>query len=119
MSKYYRGKLKKKVALDTSEALLRHMYAWAGQGDPARSSVANNAFLVHLGLIKSEDKTLKVTWNLDGCLVALEHNLKKNALPISTQHLLRFFLERPNSCAAVLPVTKQRILLLLPKSNIL
>lgn len=41
-----------KVALDTSEALLRHMYAWAGQGDPARSSVANNAFLVHLGLIK-------------------------------------------------------------------
>ena len=41
-----------KLALDTSEALLRHMYAWANKGDPSRSSVVNNALLVHLGLIK-------------------------------------------------------------------
>ncbi|XP_026293877.1 ran GTPase-activating protein 1 [Frankliniella occidentalis] len=103
------------VALKTSEELLRHMYSWAKKGDSFRSALTNNALLVHLGLIKSEDKALKVTWNLDGCLVALEHSIKQNVFPDSTLHLLRFFLERPNSLV-ILPVTKQRILDILPRS---
>ncbi|KAK3918721.1 Ran GTPase-activating protein 1 [Frankliniella fusca] len=103
------------VALKTSEELLRHMYSWAKKGDSFRSALTNNALLVHLGLIKSEDKALKVTWNLDGCLTALEHSIKQNVFPDSTLHLLRFFLERPNSLV-ILPVTKQRILAILPRS---
>ncbi|KAJ1525349.1 hypothetical protein ONE63_010167 [Megalurothrips usitatus] len=103
------------VSLQTSEQLLRHLYSWASRGDSFRSAVTNNSLLVHLGLIKSEDKALKITWNLDSCLIALEYCVKQMALPQSTMHLLRFFIERPSSLA-VLPVTKKRILDVLPKS---
>lgn len=53
----------------------------------------NSALLIHLGLMKSEDK-LKPTWNLEGCFLALEQIADSNFLPEATKDTLVIFLAR-------------------------
>ncbi|CAG2057291.1 unnamed protein product, partial [Timema podura] len=58
-----------------------------GEHKMKRPPEVNNALLVHLGLIKtlhyckSEDKNLKLTWNLDGCMTALNYAVQQEYFP--------------------------------------
>ncbi|KAK8393756.1 hypothetical protein O3P69_006816 [Scylla paramamosain] len=61
------------------------------------SSVATNSLLIHLGLIKCEDKKFKLEWDLRGCLLTLAAIVKHSAFPDHTKNALQLFLSRPNS----------------------
>lgn len=59
-------------------------------------TILNNALLVNLGLLKSEDKRAgKVDWNLEGCFKALEKISQKEYFLQQTRDTLKFFLEKP------------------------
>lgn len=45
-------------------------------------------------LLQSEDKKYKPTWNVEGCLVALESIITKNYIPDSTRDTLKAFMQR-------------------------
>nr|XP_023018802.1 LOW QUALITY PROTEIN: ran GTPase-activating protein 1-like [Leptinotarsa decemlineata] len=79
-------------ALKCSESLYKDLFSWAQKTE--KTSLVNNAILVNLGLIKSEDKKAKVTWNLEGCLYALKYIANKNYVPDSTKDSLKVFIER-------------------------
>ncbi|XP_045114674.1 ran GTPase-activating protein 1-like isoform X2 [Portunus trituberculatus] len=61
------------------------------------SSVATNSLLIHLGLIKCEDKKFKLEWDLRGCLLTLAAIVKHPTFPDHTKNALQLFLSRPNS----------------------
>ncbi|KAG5895121.1 hypothetical protein JTB14_008558 [Gonioctena quinquepunctata] len=79
-------------SLKCSETLYKDLFLWAQNTD--KTSLINNSILVNLGLIKSEDKSTKVAWNLEGCLYALNYVANKNYVPESTKDALRVFLQR-------------------------
>ena len=79
-------------ALACSEVLYRELYTWAEKNDNA--SLINNNLLVHLGLIKCEDKKFKTKWNTESCLSTLEKILKTNSIPQSATDTLKFFMEQ-------------------------
>ncbi|KAF2879068.1 hypothetical protein ILUMI_27103 [Ignelater luminosus] len=81
-----------KAALNCSEFLYKELFTWAQKNN--KISLVNNALLVHLGLIKSEDKKFKPTWKLEGCLSVLEHIVKQNYVPEFTKETLRVFMGR-------------------------
>lgn len=43
---------------------------------------------------QSEDKKMKLAWNLDGCMVALEQAIKQDYFPQGTRETLQVFLNR-------------------------
>ncbi|XP_074032816.1 uncharacterized protein [Leptinotarsa decemlineata] len=77
-------------ALKCSESLYKGLFSWAQKTE--KISLVINAILVNLGLIKSEDKKAKVTWNLEGCLYALKYIAIENYVPDSTKDSV--FIER-------------------------
>ncbi|XP_025833592.1 ran GTPase-activating protein 1 [Agrilus planipennis] len=81
-----------KASLECTVKLYKRLFEWAVQKD--QLSLVNNFLLVHLGLIKSEDKKFKVTWNLEGCLFAIETVLKGEFVPEITRLIFKTFLER-------------------------
>ncbi|XP_023236511.1 ran GTPase-activating protein 1-like isoform X1 [Centruroides sculpturatus] len=54
-----------------------------------------NTLLVHLGLIKSEDKSFTPPNNLKGPLLVLEHAVKQKYFSKMTKDVLQLFLSRP------------------------
>lgn len=60
------------------------------------SSIATNALLVHLGLIKCEDKSFKLAWDLRGCLIILAALVCTPAFPKTTKSTLQLFLSKPS-----------------------
>ncbi|XP_066592596.1 ran GTPase-activating protein 1 [Prorops nasuta] len=56
----------------------------------------NNALLVNLGLLKSEDKHAgRIDWNLEGCFKALEKVCQGKYFLPETKDTLKVFLEKP------------------------
>ncbi|RXG51725.1 Ran GTPase-activating protein 1 [Armadillidium vulgare] len=62
--------------------------------DNGLSSVVTNCILVHFGLVKSESKAFKITWDLRGCMVALTKQIPKPYFPHETKSTLQFFFSR-------------------------
>lgn len=58
-------------------------------------SLLTNTLLVHLGLIKSEDKTFTPPSNLIGPLIVLEHAVRQKYFSKMTRDILQLFLSRP------------------------
>ncbi|PSN49681.1 Ran GTPase-activating protein 1 [Blattella germanica] len=85
-----------KPALACSDAIYRDLFKWSEKHN--KMSLVNNMLLVHLGLIKSEDKGMKLSWNLDGCLLSLEHAIKQDYFPQGTRETLQLFLGRQVPC---------------------
>jgi Ran GTPase-activating protein 1 len=81
-----------KLALDCSEKLFKELFTWSENSN--NSSVVNNTILVHLGLIKSEDKKFKPAANVDGCLKVLKNVVDKNYVAEITKSTLTLFLQR-------------------------
>ncbi|XP_012256277.2 ran GTPase-activating protein 1 [Athalia rosae] len=77
-----------------TEALYTDLFAFATTNDQVPR--LNNALLINLGLIKSENKAAgRIDWNLEGCFKALESmSLKEFFLP-QTVDTLKVFIERP------------------------
>ncbi|KRT85406.1 hypothetical protein AMK59_1476 [Oryctes borbonicus] len=78
--------------LKCTELLFKELFTHAQNSD--NLSIMNNCLLVYLGLIKSEDKKFKPTWNIDGCLIALHNVVKKNYVPESTKNTLKVFMQK-------------------------
>ncbi|XP_043248274.1 ran GTPase-activating protein 1 [Colletes gigas] len=77
-----------------TDALYSKLCSFAVENDEI--SIWNNALLVNLGLIKSEDKrTGKIVWNLDGCFKALEQVIQQDYFLAETRDTLKIFLEKP------------------------
>ncbi|XP_058805547.1 ran GTPase-activating protein 1 [Phymastichus coffea] len=55
----------------------------------------NNALLVNLGLIKGENKSMKIDWNLEGCFKALEKVCQREYFLPQTKDTLKVFIEKP------------------------
>ncbi|XP_046390272.1 ran GTPase-activating protein 1 isoform X2 [Ischnura elegans] len=81
--------------LSCTTALYEELFRWAIESD--KVSVLTNCLLVHMGLIKSEDKKRKGTkWNLDGIMASLEKALRLPNFPRSTKDALECFLGKFN-----------------------
>ena len=81
-------------ALSITDALYAKLCSYAVEND--QISIWNNALLVNLGLIKSEDKhTGKIDWDLEGCYNALEQVAQKDYFLVETRNTLMLFLEKP------------------------
>ncbi|XP_044732347.1 ran GTPase-activating protein 1 [Chrysoperla carnea] len=81
-----------KFSLELTHSILEILFGWCTQ--PEKLLVLNNAIIVHLGLLKGEDKKFKITWNLNGCALALESAVKKNYFHPSTKETLKMFMQR-------------------------
>ncbi|XP_075216901.1 ran GTPase-activating protein 1-like [Lycorma delicatula] len=80
------------ASLACSDALYQEMFRWASSKD--QLSLVNNSLLVHLGLLKSEDKKFKVSNNVEGCKLALRQAMKRNYFPAHSSDTIKLFLER-------------------------
>lgn len=80
------------ASTECSEKLYKNLFIWAQKTD--KLSIVNNSILVNLGIIKSEDKAYKPTWNQDGCLNMLKGIANNNYVPASTKDTLRVFMKR-------------------------
>lgn len=76
-----------KQALTCSEVLYKRLFEW-GKEEEFRMALLNNSLLVHLGLIKCENRKYRPPWNLDGCMKALENVKSKNYFPKDTSDCL-------------------------------
>ncbi|XP_076248152.1 ran GTPase activating protein [Calliopsis andreniformis] len=77
-----------------TDALYLELCSFAAKTD--QISILNNALLVNLGLIKSEDKrNRKIDWDLEGCFKALEQVVQKDYFLKETRTTLKLFLEKP------------------------
>ncbi|KAG5306293.1 RAGP1 protein, partial [Acromyrmex insinuator] len=77
-----------------SDALYAKLFSYAVETN--QISNFNNALLVNLGLIKSEDKTSgTIDWNLEGCFKALEKIAQRDYFLTQTRSMLKVFLEKP------------------------
>uniref|UniRef100_A0A8D9FCQ5 Ran-GTPase activating protein 1 C-terminal domain-containing protein n=1 Tax=Cacopsylla melanoneura TaxID=428564 RepID=A0A8D9FCQ5_9HEMI len=72
---------------ECTKALYRALFSWASSGSDKLSTVTNT-LLVHLGLIKSEDKSFKITYNVLGCLTAVRLLSEAKLLPPQTEEQL-------------------------------
>ncbi|KYM98869.1 PREDICTED: ran GTPase-activating protein 1-like [Cyphomyrmex costatus] len=77
-----------------SDALYAKLFSYAVETN--QISDFNNALLVNLGLIKSEDKNNgTIDWNLEGCFKALEKITQRDYFLAQTRSMLKVFLEKP------------------------
>lgn len=81
------------LALSVSETLYQRLFEWA-RGDNQRTAFVDNALLVELGLIKSEDKKYRPPWNVDACIAAVQKIRNKDYFPTSTGNCLELFLKK-------------------------
>ncbi|KAK5643027.1 hypothetical protein RI129_009194 [Pyrocoelia pectoralis] len=79
-------------AIACSAVLYGEIYSWAEKND--KVSLVNNNILVHLGLIKCEDKKFKPKWNVEACVSTLKNVLTTNIIPQSAASTLNFFIEK-------------------------
>ncbi|KAK4877765.1 hypothetical protein RN001_010271 [Aquatica leii] len=79
-------------AIACSKLLYKELYVWAEKND--NIPLVNNNILVHLGLIKSEDKKFKCLWNTDNCISALKLIMNQNCIPCKATEILNFFIEK-------------------------
>ncbi|XP_076649744.1 ran GTPase activating protein [Halictus rubicundus] len=81
-------------ALVITNSLYSKLFSFAKEND--QTSILNNALLVNLGLIKSENKQSgKIDWDLEGCFKALETIIHKDYFLDDTRNTLKLFLDKP------------------------
>ncbi|KAF5295463.1 hypothetical protein FQR65_LT10451 [Abscondita terminalis] len=76
-----------------TKLLYKELYSWAEKDNSIH--LINNSILVYLGLIKSEDKKFKRTWNTSSCISALKIVIKQNCVPQEAIETLDYFLKKP------------------------
>jgi len=79
-------------AAEVSSALYKELFSWAQAEN--KLSLVNNSLLVHLGLIKGEDKKWKVNYNLTACRKILDTAMSQNYFPQDSKDTIRYFLEK-------------------------
>ncbi|CAG9859602.1 unnamed protein product [Phyllotreta striolata] len=100
-------------SMECADKLYKDLFNWAQEAN--KISIVNNTLLVNLGLIKSEDKKFKPTWNLDGCLNVLKAIVSKNYIPKSTKDTIGEFMKREIESGKDFSVIKKDILSALSK----
>ncbi|XP_063244842.1 ran GTPase-activating protein 1 isoform X1 [Bacillus rossius redtenbacheri] len=96
-------------ALECTEMLYQEVFRWGQMEDQNVELI--NSLLVHLGLLKTDDKLFVRAWNLEGCISALKHVIKQNYLPNTAKDTVTLFLKRqvstsvPNTQTVLTPVT--------------
>lgn len=79
-------------ALDVSNALIKDIFEFAKSTN--QGAQVRNFFLVQLGLIKSEDKSVKLYYDTKACRYALQNAMSKKSIPKEQSDIFEFFLER-------------------------
>ncbi|KAJ8667480.1 hypothetical protein QAD02_009143 [Eretmocerus hayati] len=81
-------------AEQVTERLYSELFKTATENNRVPS--LNNALLVNLGLLKSEDKAAsKIDWNLEGCFKALEKVCQRDYFLPQTRDTLKVFIDKP------------------------
>uniref|UniRef100_A0A1B6KVR9 Ran-GTPase activating protein 1 C-terminal domain-containing protein n=1 Tax=Graphocephala atropunctata TaxID=36148 RepID=A0A1B6KVR9_9HEMI len=80
------------AAMDCANTLYRELFTWATAHD--NLSLVNNSLLVHLGLIKNEDKKWRAEYNQVGCKIALKQAMAQNYFPQSSRETINCFLQK-------------------------
>lgn len=91
------------AALMCSNVLYTELFQWANINN--KLTLVNNSLLVHLGLIKSEDKSWKMPYNQDGCKTALQHALLQEYFPEKTREIVNLFLKRKECVPEIINLT--------------
>ncbi|XP_055614078.1 ran GTPase-activating protein [Uranotaenia lowii] len=78
-------------ALVVTEALFADVYEYAKNNNRLKS--LRNFLLIQLGLLKSEEKSFKPGYNIQGCRHALKNAMSKNIIPEEEQSFFKVFLE--------------------------
>ncbi|CAH1123149.1 unnamed protein product [Ceutorhynchus assimilis] len=81
------------ISTTIAEKMYEELFVWGKTQKDALVIIQNN-ILVHLGLIKSEDKKFKPKWKLDGCLNVLKNVCQKNFVPDNAKLMVKCFIER-------------------------
>lgn len=81
-----------KEATKCTEILYKELFSFIKTDE--QNSLANNSILINLGVLKSEDKSFKPTWNLEGCFKSLVDVTKKEILPENTKMSIKVFMEK-------------------------
>ncbi|KAG8311752.1 hypothetical protein J6590_037362 [Homalodisca vitripennis] len=79
-------------AQDCAITLYRELFTWANSQN--NLSLVNNMLLVHLGLIKSEDKKWKPVYNQVGCRIVLKQAMAQNYFPQNSRETINCFLQK-------------------------
>jgi Ran GTPase-activating protein 1 len=85
----------KAVLCECADAILSRAYQQAEA--TSTCSVLSNALLVHLGLIKSEDKNFHAPKLTNDSLSVLQHVVQQSYFPQSAKHTLAFFIAQSKS----------------------
>nr|CAH7734741.1 unnamed protein product [Callosobruchus chinensis] len=79
------------ASLKCAEYLYKELFIWAQKEDHLWPVV--NSLLIHLGLMKGEDKKFKPTWNVRACFRVLKTIFPKNYFPESIRTSLKLFMQ--------------------------
>lgn len=90
---------KSSEALAVAEQLFKDVFDFAKQNN--RLTAVRNFFLVQLGLLKSEDKSFKPKYNIQGCRHALRTVLQKGIIPDEEKNIYQFLLDDKNKTAPI------------------
>ncbi|XP_054276197.1 ran GTPase-activating protein 1 [Macrosteles quadrilineatus] len=72
--------------------LYKELFSWAQAHN--QLSLVNNSLLVHVGLLKGEDKKWRASYNLTACRIALDSAMSQNYFPQESKDTIRYFLEK-------------------------
>lgn len=89
-------KISQKAAEECADGILSELFDSTQKKANERQMNSVNEILVQLGLLKSEDKQ-KVTANLIGILIVVEHAYRQSYFPSSCRSVLQTFLSKPDS----------------------
>lgn len=91
--------LKTDEALTIAKELFKDVIEFARKNNQLQS--VRNFFLIQLGLLKSENKSFKPQYNIEGCRYALKCVLDANIIPEEEKNIYNFFLENKNQTAPI------------------
>lgn len=84
------------AAKSCAESLLKRLFEWRSEDDQ-RPPLADNALLVHLGLIKSEERKYRPPWDTNACVRALRPLTNHGYFPRRTAESIHLLLAKNNS----------------------
>merc|ERR1712004_404659 len=94
------------AACDCADAIFQQLFKNQDENTPG---VIANSLMVHLGLIKSEDK-LPAPTSIAGPLLVLEHCVKQKYFPRATSIILQSFMSRPHPLLDASSSSRHRLL---------
>jgi Ran GTPase-activating protein 1 len=98
----------REAACQCADAVFKEAFKHADK--TGNVSLISNTILLHLGLIKSEDKQFRPAVSLLGPLTVLEYVIRQPYFPRNTKEILQVFLSRPTTAVEACGTVKHRLM---------